>query len=225
MLFLKEGEHMLVCPRIVREKRIFQSIIGDHPNSVFVPRAMVQLGLLYFNDGDNQKAINQYKQVIEKYQSTPEARSALTGLRTTYVEMNDVESYFAYVRSLMDMQMLAAAKETACCISQERIFMCLVIATGHRLCLNRIWMSFPREVSDLMQVSTLQIVSTRRGEVMKRWNITWKWLQLRIIPSLSKLMMHWLRSYFSIEKFRKPMNILLILKELLKYRRISWKPG
>lgn len=83
-----------------RGEKDFSSIIGDHPNSVFVPRAMVQLGLLYFNDGDNKKAISQYKQVIEKYQSTPEARSALTGLRTTYVEMNDVESYFAYVRSL-----------------------------------------------------------------------------------------------------------------------------
>lgn len=83
-----------------RGEQDFSSIISNHPNSVFVPRAMVQLGLLYFNTGDNQKALNQYKQVIEKYQSTPEARSALTGLRTTFVEMNDVESYFAYVRSL-----------------------------------------------------------------------------------------------------------------------------
>ena len=30
----------------------------------------------------------------------PEARGALTGLRTTFVEMNDVESYFSYVRTL-----------------------------------------------------------------------------------------------------------------------------
>ncbi len=78
----------------------FKAIISDHPNSVFVPRAMVQLGMLYFNNGENQKAITQYKEVVALYQSTPEGRSALTGLRTTYVEMNDVESYFTYVSSL-----------------------------------------------------------------------------------------------------------------------------
>lgn len=78
----------------------FNTIIKNHPSSIFVPRAMLQLGLLYFNDGENNKAIANYKLVIEKYPSTPEARSAMTGLKNTYVEMNDVQSYFAYVRSL-----------------------------------------------------------------------------------------------------------------------------
>lgn len=83
-----------------RGENDFKSIINSFPNSVFVPRAMVQLGLMYFNQGENQKAISQYKEVIEKYGSTPEGRSALTGLRTTYVEINDVDSYFSYVKTL-----------------------------------------------------------------------------------------------------------------------------
>ncbi|MBS0011785.1 MAG: tetratricopeptide repeat protein, partial [Bacteroidales bacterium] len=78
----------------------FTEIIDSYPNSVFVPRAMVQLGLLYYNRGENEKAIARFREVIEKFQSTPEARNALTGLRNTYVDMNDVESYFAYVRNL-----------------------------------------------------------------------------------------------------------------------------
>ena len=75
-------------------------VISNHPTSPFVPRAHVQLGLLYYNLGENQKAIAQYKTVIEKYRSTAEARSALTGLRNVYVEMNDVEGYFAYQKTL-----------------------------------------------------------------------------------------------------------------------------
>ncbi|HUS86809.1 MAG TPA: tetratricopeptide repeat protein [Bacteroidales bacterium] len=78
----------------------FKVILSDHTNSVFVPRAMVQLGLLYYNRGDNENALRQYKQVIEKYPATPEARNAFTGLKNVYVEVNDVESYFAYVRGL-----------------------------------------------------------------------------------------------------------------------------
>jgi TolA-binding protein len=75
-------------------------VINSYPKSPYVPRAIVQLGLLYFDTGDNQGALTQFKKVIENYKSTPEARYALTGLKNTYVEMNDVETYFAYVKTL-----------------------------------------------------------------------------------------------------------------------------
>jgi TolA-binding protein len=78
----------------------FNSVIANYPNSPLVPRAIVQLGLLYYNLGENQKAIAQYKKVIENYKSSPEARYALTGLKNSYVDMNDVEAYFAYVKTL-----------------------------------------------------------------------------------------------------------------------------
>jgi TolA-binding protein len=78
----------------------FNTIIASFQSTPFVPRAMVQLGLLYYNLGENDKAIAQYKKVIESYKSTQEARDAMTGLKNTYVEINDVESYFAYVRTL-----------------------------------------------------------------------------------------------------------------------------
>ena len=46
------------------------------------------------------KAIAQFKKVIENYKSTPEARYAMTGLRNAYVDINDVDTYFAYVKTL-----------------------------------------------------------------------------------------------------------------------------
>jgi TolA-binding protein len=78
----------------------FNTIITSYHETAFVPRAIVQLGLLYYNTGQNDKAIAQYKKVIENYKSTPEARYAMTGLKNTYVDLNDVESYFAYVKTL-----------------------------------------------------------------------------------------------------------------------------
>jgi len=78
----------------------FLGVINNHPTSAFVPRAHVQLGLLYYNTGENQKAIAQYKTVIEKFRSTAEARSALTGLRNVFVDINDIDGYFTYIKSL-----------------------------------------------------------------------------------------------------------------------------
>jgi tetratricopeptide (TPR) repeat protein len=75
-------------------------VINSYPKSLYVPRAIVQLGLLYFDTGNNPGAVAQFKKVIENFKSTPEARNALTGLKNTYVEMNEVETYFAYIKTL-----------------------------------------------------------------------------------------------------------------------------
>jgi TolA-binding protein len=61
---------------------------------------MVQLGLIYYNAGDNEKAIAQFKKVIENFRNTPEARNAVNGLRNAYTDMDDVQSYFAYMKNV-----------------------------------------------------------------------------------------------------------------------------
>ena len=78
----------------------FNTVISTYPSSPFVPRSIVQLGLLYYKLGENDKAIVQFKKVIENFKSTPEARYAMTGLRNAYVETNDVDAYFSYVKTI-----------------------------------------------------------------------------------------------------------------------------
>ncbi len=78
----------------------FTSIIAWHTDSQFVPPAMVQLGLIYYNAGNNEKAVAQFKKVIENYRNTPEARNAVNGLKNAYTDMDDVQSYFAYMKSV-----------------------------------------------------------------------------------------------------------------------------
>ena len=78
----------------------FTKIIAWHSNSQFVPPAMVQLGLIYYNAGDNAKAVAQFKKVIENFGDTPEARNAVNGLRNAYTDMDDVDAYFAYMKTV-----------------------------------------------------------------------------------------------------------------------------
>jgi TolA-binding protein len=102
----------------------FNTVVSSYPNSPIVPRAIVQLGLLYYNLGDNAKAIAQYKKVIENYRSTPEARYALTGLRNAYVDMNDVNSYFTYVKTLEGYSDVnTASKDSMIYTSGENLYM------------------------------------------------------------------------------------------------------
>ena len=51
----------------------YQKIINDHPQSNYVSRSLVQLGLIHRNAGDNTKALEYYKRVVDNYSGTPEA--------------------------------------------------------------------------------------------------------------------------------------------------------
>jgi TolA-binding protein len=122
--FFERGRAYLVLEDNKNGESDFNKIIADYTASSFVPRAMVQLGLLYYNLGENEKAISEFKKVITSYKSTPESRDAMTGLRNTYVDMNEVDTYFAYVKTLdgyanIDM----AQKDSLLYTSGENLFM------------------------------------------------------------------------------------------------------
>jgi len=96
----ERGRAYLVMEDYKNGEADFNTVISTYQSSPFVPRSIVQLGLLYYNMGENDKAIAQFKKVIENYKSTPEARYAMTGLRNTYVDINDVDAYFAYTKTI-----------------------------------------------------------------------------------------------------------------------------
>jgi TolA-binding protein len=120
----ERGRAYLVLEDYKNGESDFNTIISDYNGSSFVPRSMVQLGLLYYNLGENEKAIDQYKKVIVNYKSTPEARDAITGLRNVYVDMNEVDTYFAYVKTLDGYGNIdTAQKDSLLYMSGENLFM------------------------------------------------------------------------------------------------------
>ncbi len=119
----ERGRAYLVLEDYRRGEADFINVIANYQSSPLVPRAIIQLGLLYFNQGENEKSVAQFKKVIENYKSTPEARYALTGLRNAYMDMNDVESYFSYVRSIGYGDVNAAEKDSLLYTSGENLYM------------------------------------------------------------------------------------------------------
>jgi len=75
-------------------------IIDNYPNSSYVKKAMQQLGLIYYNANKNEDAIRMYKKVVTSFPGTEEARNSVSGIKNIMVEMNQVEEYFAYIRSI-----------------------------------------------------------------------------------------------------------------------------
>ncbi len=73
--------------------------IAKYPRSEYYVQALSDLGLVYQNLGDNDRALECYKSVISRSPNSSQARDAMTGIRGIYVDNNDVGGYFTYART------------------------------------------------------------------------------------------------------------------------------
>ena len=78
----------------------YKNLISKFPQSNLVNKSLVQLGLVSFNSNDFKGSVDYYKQVVDRSPNTPETQAALAGMKNSYVELNDVDSYFAYANKL-----------------------------------------------------------------------------------------------------------------------------
>ncbi|GHT67434.1 hypothetical protein FACS189452_05140 [Bacteroidia bacterium] len=65
-------------------------------NSVFYSKTLIELGLIYVNQGKPNEAMTYYKQAVTEFPGTAEMRTALAGVRNIYVELGDADGYFKY---------------------------------------------------------------------------------------------------------------------------------
>ena len=102
----------------------YQLIASNHSNGSFYRRALLQMGLINYNNADYTKALSQYKDVVEKFPGTEEAQAALLGIRNCYVETNNVEEYFTYASRLgNDVSVTASEQDELTYQTAERAYM------------------------------------------------------------------------------------------------------
>lgn len=77
-----------------------QKVIRDYPESRWGRMACLELAMLYHHNGQTDRAIVQYKGVIEKYPQSDEARQALSDLRVIYLQADRAEEYASYVEQV-----------------------------------------------------------------------------------------------------------------------------
>ncbi|MCA1759374.1 MAG: tetratricopeptide repeat protein, partial [Bacteroidales bacterium] len=104
--------------------RNYRRIVDNHAESAYFPRTLLQLGLINFNNGEFNQALTYYKQVAEKFSGTPEAQAALLGIKNSYVEMNNVDGYFAYTRTLGGgVNVTTSEQDSLTYMAAERLYM------------------------------------------------------------------------------------------------------
>jgi tetratricopeptide (TPR) repeat protein len=102
----------------------YEDILNDFPQSSYRPKALLQLGLVLYNQSEFNKSLDAYKQVVENYPNSPEAQSALIGIKNNYVELNNVDAYFAYTERLgSGVQVSVSEQDSLSYLAAEKLYM------------------------------------------------------------------------------------------------------
>ena len=78
----------------------YSQLIKDFSSSVLVSKALLRKGLMLYNRGDTQSALENLNNVAVNYPSTPEAFQAISTSRSIYIDLGQVETYAAWVQTL-----------------------------------------------------------------------------------------------------------------------------
>jgi len=72
---------------------MYEGILLNHASSPLAPNAKVQMGLIRYNQHRDDEALKIYKEVLDLYPGTEEAKEAQMGIKKIYVEKGSVSEY------------------------------------------------------------------------------------------------------------------------------------
>jgi TolA-binding protein len=77
-------------------KTDLQAMIEKYPRSSYIPRALVTIGLIDYNNSNDDLAVESFKKVIQDYSSTDEAKQALKQIEKIYTDKGDAQTFITY---------------------------------------------------------------------------------------------------------------------------------
>lgn len=99
------------------------SFVKSYPRSELYVQALADLGLVYQNLGDSDRAMECYKKVLSEAPKSSQARDALAGLRGIYVDNNDVGGYFAYAQKAgIETDMSILQRDSLTYVAAQRLY-------------------------------------------------------------------------------------------------------
>ncbi|HEV7332943.1 MAG TPA: tetratricopeptide repeat protein [Flavisolibacter sp.] len=97
--FLVNDANMEIANTYLAQERFGEAIpalnnvVNASGNNSLKPQAHLKLGIAYYNSNNSDRAIAQYRQLVNTYPNSPEADVALDNLRTIYIEKGQPGEY------------------------------------------------------------------------------------------------------------------------------------
>ncbi|RTL60879.1 MAG: tetratricopeptide repeat protein [Sphingobacteriales bacterium] len=94
-----EIANTLIADEKFRDAIPYLNNVLSSTNLSLKPKALLRLGLVYYNIDKNPEALDAYKKLITQYPNSPESDEALQNIKAIYVEMGKPNDYVDFVKS------------------------------------------------------------------------------------------------------------------------------
>lgn len=103
----------------IKALEYYQLLATKYPQTSYGRTATLKQGLIYYNMDNDEKAINTLASVITQHPGTEEAKEALMTMRKIYVEMNKVDDFFEFAKSVKGTQINPGEQDSLTYIAAE----------------------------------------------------------------------------------------------------------
>jgi len=93
------ANHYMVNEQYPEAVPFLKNVVND-PNPALRPKAMLRLGIVYYNQDNNDAALEQYTSLLKQFPNSPEADAALENARSIYIEQGKTNEYVGFARSM-----------------------------------------------------------------------------------------------------------------------------
>jgi len=106
-----------------KAKTGLQAMIQKYPRSSYIPRALVTIGLIDYNAGNDDVAVESFKKVIQDYSSTDEAKQALKQIEKIYTDKGDAQTFITYAATTPIGNYTAADQESIMITAANNLYL------------------------------------------------------------------------------------------------------
>ena len=101
----------------------YGNFVKNYPNSAYVKDALLDMGVIYYNDSRYDEALNCFDRLLTQYPGTPESRDALSTVKNIYLKQNRVDEYFSYVKRTTKITVSNVEQDSTTYIAAEDRYM------------------------------------------------------------------------------------------------------
>lgn len=113
-----------VWAKIKKGTEQYNKIIANHKQSIYYRKALLQLGLINYNNNDFNKALTLYKEVAKNFLNHLKRQAALLGIKNCYIELNNVDAWFSYAKQTgTNISVSANEQDSLTFMAAERLYM------------------------------------------------------------------------------------------------------
>ena len=117
------GNSYVKINEIEKAMVMYDRLNSEYKNSIFISKSLLRQGLSYYNDNDNERAVNKFKKVARDYPGTEEAIQAVATARLIYIDLGRVDEYANWVQTLDYVEVTDAELDHTMYLAAEKQYL------------------------------------------------------------------------------------------------------